>query len=217
LQRVLIPVLDPAMTGQFQKVEDLIKSEVNVKELQYLTDTDGFIHKKIRPNFIALGKKLGPKMKAFGNALRTYGQPEISRMEKAGGANFDLDGETVWVTSSEVDISSEDVPGWMVASKGPLTVALDVTVTPELEMEGHARELVNRIQKIRKDQGFALTDRIGVEISGGESFREMLSQYNRYICAEILADRVALVADKGGGIQIEVNEIPLTVFVFKKA
>ncbi len=217
LQRVLIPVLDPGTTGQFRKVEELIMSEVNVKEIQYLTDTDGFIHKKIKPNFIALGKKLGPKMKAFGTALKSYGQPEISRMEKDGGAHFDLDGEQVWITSSEVDISSEDVPGWMVASKGPLTVALDVTVTPELEKEGHARELVNRIQKIRKDQGFALTDRISVEINGGESFRDMLSQYNRYICAEILADQVALVADKGGGIQIEVNEIPLTVFVLKKA
>ena len=116
-----------------------------------------------------------------------------------------------------MEISSEDVPGWMVATKGPLTVALDVTVTPELEREGNARELVNRIQKIRKDQEFELTDRINVQIGGAQTLEETIREFNYYICAEILADKLDLVAEITNGTQIEVNDVPLTVFVTKKA
>jgi isoleucyl-tRNA synthetase len=116
-----------------------------------------------------------------------------------------------------VEITSEDVPGWMVASRGPLTVALDITVTPELEREGNARELVNRIQKIRKDNGFELTDRIKVQIGGAETLMETIRQFNHYICAEILADQLELVPEVANGTLIEVNEVPLTVFVTKKA
>jgi isoleucyl-tRNA synthetase len=217
LQKVLIPVLDPGMTEQLKKVEALVKSEVNVKELSYLADTDGFISKKIKPNFVMLGKKLGAKMKAVSNALAQFGQPEISRMEKEGGTAVSVEGEMVWIALNEVEITSEDVPGWMVASRGPLTVALDVTVTPELEKEGNARELVNRIQKIRKDSGFELTDRINVQIGGAETLQETIRQYNYYICAEILADQLELVPEISDGTLIEVNEIPLTVFVTKKA
>ncbi|MFI5193807.1 MAG: DUF5915 domain-containing protein, partial [Chitinophagales bacterium] len=182
-----------------------------------LKDTDGFIHKRIKPNFVALGKKLGAGMKAVSSALGAFGQPEISRMEKEGGAGIEVGGETVWIALNEVEITSEDVPGWMVASKGPLTVALDVTVTPELEKEGNARELVNRIQKIRKDSGFDLTDRIDVQIGGAETLQETIRQFNYYICAEILADHLEMVPEISNGTLIEVNEIPLTVFVTKKA
>jgi isoleucyl-tRNA synthetase len=217
LQKALIPVLDPAMAEQLKKVEELIKSEVNVKELSYLTDTDGFIRKKIKPNFVLLGKKLGAKMKAVNSALGAFSQADISRIEKEGGSNILVDGEPVWITSNEVEITSEDVPGWMVASKGPLTVALDVTVTPELEKEGNARELVNRIQKIRKDNGFDLTDRVEVQIGGAETLQETIRQFNYYICAEILADHLEMVPELSNGTLIEVNEIPLTVFVTKKA
>jgi isoleucyl-tRNA synthetase len=217
LQKVLIPALNPLMTEQLKKVEDLIKSEVNVKEISYLNDTDGFIHKKIKPNFILLGKKLGARMKAVTQALAAFGQAEISRMEAEGGADLSIDGEAIRIALHEVDITSEDVPGWMVASKGPLTVALDVTVTPELESEGNARELVNRIQKIRKDSGFELTDRINVQIGGAETLQETITRFNYYICAEILADQLELVTEISNGTLIEVNEIPLTVFVTKKA
>ncbi len=217
LQKALIPVLDPAMAQQLKMVEELIKSEVNVKELSYLNDTDGFISKKIKPNFVLLGKKLGPKMKAISVALGEFSQPDILRMEKEGGSVILVDGEQVWVALNEVEITSEDVPGWMVASKGPLTVALDVSVTPALEREGNARELVNRIQKIRKDKGFELTDRIDVQIGGAESLEETIRQYNYYICAEILADHLVMVRGISDGTLIEVNEVPLTVFVTKKA
>jgi isoleucyl-tRNA synthetase len=217
LKKALIPVLNPGMKGQLKKVEDLIRSEVNIKEIEYLEANNEFIHKKIKPNFVLLGKKLGAKMKAVSQALAVFSQQEINYLEKEGKIQLPLQGELVEIALEEVEISSEDVPGWMVATKGPLTVALDVTVTPELEREGNARELVNRIQKIRKDQEFELTDRISVQIGGAQTLEETIREFNYYICAEILADKLDLVAEVINGTLIEVNDVPLTVFVTKKA
>jgi len=205
------------MKSQLTRVEELIRSEVNIKEIEYLEADNAFIHKKIKPNYILLGKKLGAKMKAVSSALAAFTQQDISRLEKDGKIRLPLGEETVEIALEEVEITSEDVPGWMVATKGPLTVALDVTVTPELEREGNARELVNRIQKIRKDQEFELTDRINVQIGGAQTLAETIREFNYYICAEILADRLDLVAEITNGTQIEVNDVPLTVFVTKKA
>ena len=146
-----------------------------------------------------------------------FSQADISNLEKTGSVRLSLSGESIEIALEEVEISSEDVPGWMVATKGPLTVALDVTVTPDLEREGNARELVNRIQKIRKDQEFELTDRINVQIGGAQTLEETIREFNYYICAEILADRLDLVAEIVNGTLIEVNDVPLTVFVTKKA
>src|SRR5450432_1083591 len=217
LKKALIPVLNPGMKEQLKKVEELIRSEVNIKEIEYLEANNAFIHKKIKPNFILLGKKLGAKMKLVSMALSKFSQEEISQLEQAGRIQLSLEGETLEIALEEVEISSEDVPGWMVASKGPLTVALDVTITPELEREGTARELVNRIQKIRKDQEFELTDRISVQIGGAQTLEETIREFNYYICAEILADKLDLVAELTNGTLIEVNDVPLTVFVTKKA
>ena len=217
LKKVLIPVMNPGMKKQLEKVEELIRSEVNIKEIEYLQADNEFIHKKIKPNFVLLGKKLGAKMKAVSSTLATFNQADITKLEKEGKVKLDIDGETLEIALEEVEISSEDVPGWMVASKGPLTVALDVTVTPELEREGNARELVNRIQKIRKDQEFELTDRISVQIGGAQTLEETIREFNYYICAEILADKLDLVAELTNGTLIEVNDVPLTVFVTKKA
>jgi len=217
LKKVLIPVLNTGMKTQLSRVEELICSEVNIKEIEYLEADNKFIHKKIKPNFVLLGKKLGAKMKAVTGALATFTQQQINKLEKEGRIQVPLEGESVEISLEEVEIGSEDVPGWMVATKGPLTVALDVTVTPELEREGNARELVNRIQKIRKDQEFALTDRISVQISGAQTLEETIREFNYYICAEILADKLDFVAEITNGTQIEVNDVPLTVFVTKKA
>ena len=216
LQRILVPVLDPKMQEQLQQVEDLIKNEVNVKEVQYLNDTEGFIKKKIKPNFVALGKKLGPKMKSVSQALSNFSQEDISTLEKEKNYTLLIDGEPVILQIHEVEITSEDIPGWMVATKGELTVALDITVTPDLEHEGNAREFVNRVQKIRKDSGFALTDRIEVQVSVSNGLRQSLSQFNNYICAEILADKLDLVSQNIEGYEIEVNDVPLKVIVSKK-
>ncbi len=217
LKKVLIPVMNPGMKLQLEKVGDLIRSEVNIKEIEYLEADNEFIHKRIKPNFILLGKKLGSKMKAVSAALTKFTQQDIARLEKDTKIQIPIDGEAIEIALDEVEISSEDVPGWMVATKGSLTVALDVTVTPELEREGNARELVNRIQKIRKDQEFELTDRINVQIGGAQTLEATIREFNYYICAEILADKLDLVAELSNGTLIEVNDVPLKVFVTKKA
>jgi isoleucyl-tRNA synthetase len=204
------------MEQQLQKIEDLIKAEVNVKEIEYLTDTEGFIKKKIKPNFVALGKKLGPKMKAVSTALQNFSQHDISGFEKEGRYSLPVNDEAVELTLDEVEITSEDIPGWSVASKGPLTVALDINLTPELEDEGNAREFINRIQKIRKDSGFDVTDRIDVKVAAENGIAASLSKYNSYICAEILADELEITSTIADGLQIEVNENPLKVIVLKK-
>jgi isoleucyl-tRNA synthetase len=215
LQKVLIPVLDPAMKAQLERVEDLIKSEVNVKEVQYLTDADGFIKKKIKPNFQALGKRVGAKMKAVSAAIGNFGQAEISSLEKEGSYSLEIDSEPLILQIHEVEITSEDIPGWMVSSKGALTVALDVTVTPELEQEGNARELVNRIQKIRKDNGYELTDRIRVKLGDAQALAPSVHQFGSYIKAEVLADELELVDQLVDGLDIEVNEKAVKVWVDK--
>ncbi|MBO9199158.1 MULTISPECIES: isoleucine--tRNA ligase [Niastella] len=217
LQKVLIPVLNKHMKNQIGLVEDLIKSEVNVKEIEYLTEDNGFIKKKIKPNYTVLGKKLGGKMKAVAAALAEFTQEDIAKLEKDGTISLQIDNEPLILQTNEVEITSEDIPGWMVANKDALTVALDVTVSPELVSEGNARELVNRIQKIRKDSGFELTDRILVKVTEHQELNQSIAQFNKYICAEILADELVLVPELPDGTEIEVNDIPIKVFVTKKA
>lgn len=216
LQKMLIPVLNPSMKEQLQKVEDLVKAEVNVKEIEYMNPDNTFISKKIKPNFVALGKKLGSKMKAVSAALAVFTQEDISRLEKEGQYSLVIDGETIILSIQEVDISSEDIPGWTVASKGSLTVALDITISPELESEGIAREFVNRIQKIRKDSGFELTDRIEVKVGANNGLKDSLGKFKDYICAEILADKLEIVSDIQNGTDIDINDVLLKVIVSKK-
>jgi isoleucyl-tRNA synthetase len=217
LQKVLIPVQNAAMKLQLEKVEELVKSEVNIKEIQYLSAMEGFIKKKIRPNFSALGKKLGAKMKSVSAALGGFSQEDISKLEKDGNYTLLIDNEPLILQVNEVEIASEDIPGWVVANKGTLTVALDTTITPELAGEGNARELVNRIQKIRKDNGYELTDKILVKIADTTTLKDSLTKFKDYICTEILADSLELVPEIANGTEIEVNDILLKVFVTKKA
>jgi isoleucyl-tRNA synthetase len=216
LQKVLIPVVKPAMQEQLEKVEDLVKAEVNVKEITYVTSDNGFIRKKIKPNYVALGKKLGPKMKQVATAFANFSQEDIQKIESEGSYTLSINDEQVVINKAEVEIQSEDVPGWMIATKDDLTVALDVNITPELENEGIARELVNRIQKIRKDNGYELTDRILVKVTENEKLNLSITQFNTYICAEILADSLELVPEMPDGTEIEVNDIPLKVYISKK-
>ncbi len=216
LQKVLVPVLNHTMKDQISKVENLIKSEVNIKEIEYITEADGFIRKKIKPNFVALGKKLGAKMKPVSAAIAAFSQSDIASLEKNGVFTLSILGEELPVLLSEVEIQSEDLPGWMVANKGSLTVALDVTVTPELEKEGNAREIVNRIQKIRKDNGYELTDRILVKLSENPLLKPSITEFNTYICAEILADNIEWLPDIKEGINIDINDVSLKILVTKK-
>jgi isoleucyl-tRNA synthetase len=215
LQKMMIPVLDPNMKAQLERVADLIKAEVNVKELTYLDPNNTFIRKKIKPNFIALGKKLGPKMKAMSTALADFSQEDIAELEQQGSKTLMLDGDPFLLQVFEVEISSEDVPGWTVAAKGRITVALDLTLSPELVAEGLARELVNRIQKIRKDSGFELTDRVDVGVSASPELSSAFARFKEYICAEILADDLLFVSETQA-LEIEINGENLTVTVNKK-
>ena len=155
-------------------------------------------------------------MKAVSAALQNFSQHKISLFEKEGRYSLPLNDEFVELTLSEVEIVSEDIPGWSVASKGALTVALDINISPELEQEGNAREFVNKMQKIRKDSGFDVTDRIDVKVAATDGIAESLGKYNAYICAEILADKLEITSNIEGGIEIEVNDNPLKVIVIKK-
>jgi isoleucyl-tRNA synthetase len=216
LQKAMIPVTSPAMEHQLRLVEDLIKAEVNVKEVEYLSADNDFIRKRIKPNFVALGKKMGAKMKAVSAALAAFGQEDIRKIETTGEYLLNIDNESVVIRKEEVEIQSEDVPGWVVASKNALTVALDILVSPALEQEGNARELVNRIHKIRKDNGFEVTDRVTVKLSENDELIPSIRQFNTYICAEILADELELVPGLAEGADIEVNDFQLKVLVSKK-
>jgi isoleucyl-tRNA synthetase len=216
LQKVMIPVLNAGMKTQLEKIEDLIKAEVNVKELVYITETEGMISKKIKANFKALGTRLGPKMKAVSAAINHFSQVDISTIEKEGKFELVIDGEQVTIELPEVDIVAEDIPGWSVANKGSLTVALDITLTDELKQEGDAREFVNRIQNIRKESGFELTDRIFVTVLESKELKTSIIKYNDYICREILADTIDWVPQMQDGTEIEINDTLLKVVVNKK-
>jgi isoleucyl-tRNA synthetase len=216
LQKVLIPVLNPQMKEQLEKVADLVKAEVNVKEFAYITETEGFIKKKIKANFKALGAKLGANMKEAAAAISNLNQHQIAELENKGSINLQLSTLSYQLLISDVEIAAEDIPGWSVASKGSLTVALDITITEDLQKEGNAREFINRIQNIRKESGFELTDRIFVELLDNENIKPSIIQYKNYICGEILADDIEFVPELNDGTEIEVNETLLKVSVNKK-
>ncbi len=217
LQKILIPVLELAMQDQLVLIQDLITAEVNVKEIEYLTETEGIIKKKIKPNFKALGTKMGAKMKAAGAAITAMTAAQIATLEKTGEILLSVEGEELSIALTEVDISAEDIPGWSVASKGSLTVALDITITPDLQQEGDAREFVNRVQNIRKDSGFALTDRIFVTLEHCDRLKESIVKYNDYICREILADSINWVDKVANATELDVNENLLKVSITKQA
>ena len=217
LQKILVPVQNEHIRRQIEQISELVRSEVNIKEIEYLSADNSFIKKKVKPNFVVLGKKLGGKMKQVGAAVAAFSQEEIAKIEKEGSLTLLIDSEPLILQIHEVEITSEDIPGWMVATKDSLTVALDVTITPDLVQEGNARELVNRIQKIRKDNGYELTDRIVLKVLEQGDLTESITKYIKYIRAEILADELEIVKELANGTEIEVNDIPLTVFVTKKA
>ncbi len=219
LQRILIPIMDVHTKDQIQHIEELIKNEVNIKSIEYLTDTEGFIKKKLKPNFKILGAKMGAKMKSVATAIGEMSQHDISTLEQNKVFALAVSGEQVEISIADVDIIAEDIPGWSIANKDNLTVALDVTITPELEEEGNARELVNRIQKIRKESGFEVTDRIKVDVQEYEPLKSAIINYSDYICAEILADTINIVpqTDLDNATEIEVNDVMLKILISKKS
>jgi isoleucyl-tRNA synthetase len=213
LQKIIVPVLSEDFKSQLTKVQDLILSEVNVKELEMITETEGIIKKKIKANFKMLGARLGAKMKDAANAITNFSQHQISELEKNGTILVTIGNEQVLINSNEVEISAEDIPGWQVANKGQLTVALDVNITENLENEGVAREIVNQIQKVRKESGFSVTDKIKVLLQENTLVKNSLTDYKSYICAEILANEFVLLEQIDSEITIEINDVQLKTIV----
>jgi isoleucyl-tRNA synthetase len=216
LQKALIPVLNAEMKSQLEKVQDLIKAEVNIKEIEFVTEESSVIHKKVKPNFKVLGAKLGSKMKEATAVIAQLSQQQISALEKTGSTELKLKTGNIKLETGDVEIIAEDVPGWSAATKGNLTVALDITLSDNLKMEGDAREFVNRVQNIRKDKGFELTDRILINVLDNTSLKPSINTFKNYICAEILADNLSWVPEIKDGTEIEVNDNLLKVSVNKK-
>ena len=215
LTKILIPVLDPQTEHLIEKVEGLIRNEVNVKEIELIHDTTGVITKRIKPNFKTLGPRYGKYMKQIAALTATFSQERIAEIETAEQTVLDLGGEQITVTPADFEITSEDMPGWLVTSEGKLTVALDITVTPELRREGVARELINRIQNIRKDSGFEVTDKIVVEIEAKESVVEAVAEFGKYIGGQTLAADVHTATEPKGEavVDSDVNDEPLKIAV----
>lgn len=218
LSKVLIPVLNQHTKEQVEKVKDIILSEVNVKSIEYLDPDNQFITKKIKPNFKTLGKKAGPLMKKLAEAIKDFTQEEIAKVESYEGYPYEVDGQVIRITSEDVEISAGEIPGWSVASKGSLTAALDITITEELADEGNARELINRLQKIRKDLNLEITDRIEIFINNASSIKPSVVKYDQYIRTETLADQIVIDASPANDTweEIEINNQHIQVHIKKK-
>ena len=187
LNKILLPIQEKHLQEQINLVKNLILSEVNVKEFEYITDTTGILVKKIKPDFKKLGPRYGKLMKVLIGKINGLEQDDITRLEAEGELRFELEGEEIVINVDDVEIISEDIPGWQVTNMGNLTVALDVAITPELRQEGIARELINRIQNLRKEKNFDVTDQIIVDLQKHQEFTEVIEKNISYICSEILA------------------------------
>ena len=213
LQRVMIPVADSEQRSHIEAVKDLIKNEVNVKEIEFVEGAAGVLVKKVKCDFKKLGPKFGKRMKAVAAAVSAMSQEDIARFEREGSFTFDIAGAEARVEASDVEIFSEDIPGWLVANEGKLTVALEVLITEELRREGLARELVNRIQNLRKSSGFEITDKIHVDLSKNIKSDSAVTEYNDYICGQVLADGISLAEKVDDGVELDLDDFKLTVKV----
>ena len=193
LQKMMVPILDPTFKRQLQDVEALILSEVNVKELEYLEETAGILVKKVKADFKKLGPKFGKDMKQVAGAISQLSQDQISDLEKNDKIELQLSDKTIELTTADVEISSEDIPGWLVATEGKYTVALDVTLSEELIEEGIAREVVNRVQNFRKEAGFEVTDKINISLETSNVLNSAIQNNKNYICSETLAENLSFV------------------------
>ncbi|WP_302260302.1 isoleucine--tRNA ligase [uncultured Bacteroides sp.] len=215
LQCIMIPVVDEEQKRHIDAVKDLIMTEVNVKEVRFVEGASGVLVKKVKCDFKKLGPKFGKQMKAVAAAVAGMSQEAIAELEKNGKYTFQLDGGEAVVEAADVEIFSEDIPGWLVANEGKLTVALEVTVTDDLKCEGIARELVNRIQNIRKSSGFEITDKISIVLSKNPNTDDAVNEYNTYICNQVLANSLTLADEVADGTELSFDDFSLYVKVTK--
>lgn len=208
LSKLMIPILSDEMIARIDAVKNIILSEVNVKSIEYITDTTGVLVKRIKPNFKTLGPRYGKQMKQISTKVGIMTQAEIFDFEKSGSYQFDVDGVNVDLNLNDVEIISEDIPGWLVANEGRLTVALDVNITKELREEGIAREFINRIQNLRKESDFDVTDKIKLCIGSHPDTDEAVNHFRHYIAGQVLADDILIVNEKSADAKdIEIDEI----------
>ena len=217
LSKVVIPASDETMYEQMQYIADLVKTEVNVKEIEVISpdvEMAGLV-KKIKPNFKTLGKKYGKQMKEIANAMTDFSQAQISEIEQKGSYILSLPSGNVELATEDVEIATEDMPGWLVANEGKMTVALDITVTPELLKEGIARELVNRIQNIRKSNGYEITDKIFIKIESNNEINDTIKEYGQYIAAQTLGKSIELVEKIKNPTVLDFEDYQVNIFIEK--
>ena len=216
LQCIMIPVMDEEQRAHIEAVKALIMSEVNVKDIKFVDGAAGVLVKKVKCDFKKMGPKFGKQMKAVAAAVAELSQEAIAELEKNGSYTLQLDGADVMVEAADVEIFSEDIPGWLVANEGKLTVALDVTVTEELRREGIARELVNRIQNIRKSSGLEITDKIKITLSKNPQTDDAVNEYKEYICNQVLGTSLMLTDEVENGTELNFDDFSLYVSVVKE-
>ncbi|HEY1194721.1 isoleucine--tRNA ligase [Flavobacterium sp.] len=215
LQKVMIPVLDENQRAEIEAISDLVKAEVNVKEIELLDDASGVLVKQIKPNFKALGPRFGKDMGLISKEIQGFSAEQINQLDKEGTLDIVIAGNSVTLSLEDVEITSQDIEGWLVANSNGITVALDITLTEELKNEGIARELVNRIQNIRKDSGFEVTDKINVQIKRDGILEEAVSKNEDYIKSETLTDKLVFVDALENGTEIEFDDIRTMILISK--
>jgi isoleucyl-tRNA synthetase len=215
LQKIMIPIHSESQKEEILAVSDLIKSEVNVKEIEVLEDASDILVKQIKPNFKVLGPRFGKDMKAVAQMVNNFTADDIKKIEQNGILDVVINGKNITLEKSDVEITSQDIEGWLVASQGALTVALDVTLTDDLRKEGIARELVNRIQNLRKDSGFELTDRIAVQFQKDEQIINAINKNLEYIKTETLTDELEILDNLNHGIEIAFDNVNTKLFIQK--
>ncbi|WP_293892057.1 isoleucine--tRNA ligase [Flavobacterium sp.] len=215
LQKVIIPAFDANFKAEILAVSDLIKAEVNVKEIELLDDASGVLVKQIKPNFKTLGPRFGKDMGLIAKEIQNFSAEQINELERNGELMLVISGNNIILTSDDVEISSQDIPGWLVANADGITVALDITLTEELVKEGIARELVNRIQNLRKDSGFEVTDKIKVHLQPSEGLEKAVVANEKYIKSETLTETLVFVDDLTNGTEIEFDNIKTRILISK--
>jgi isoleucyl-tRNA synthetase len=216
LQKILLPIIDEKFARQISDVAELIKSEVNVKEIETIAADSGFLVKTIKPNFKALGPKVGKHMKAVSSAISSFSQEQIATLEQSGEIELMVENETMSISLSDAEITSQDIPGWLVANEGKITVALDITISEILKEEGIAREFVNRIQNLRKDSGLDVTDKISLKIKGNNHINSAIENNKKYICTETLANKLELVSELEKGFFVDLGDGIETTIALEK-
>ncbi len=212
LQKLMIPVTDNNTQEKISDVADIIKNEVNIKEIEFLKDTAGILVKTVKPNFKVLGKKLGKLMKPVAQGLANLSQEEIKDFETNGYIELDANGEKLKIDINEVEVVTKDVPGWLVATDGKYTVALDITISDDLKMEGYARELINKIQNYRKENDFNVTDKISITISNNDELKKAVEKHENYIKTQTLADEI-IFSEENNAPEFDINGIKVKINV----